>query len=376
MALKAALVLTTIADPALLDDYCANFSRHGHLEQVRVYVIPDRKTPAAAYQRCRSLARRGLQVICPTLDEQETYLEKVCFPPQLVPCDSDNRRNVGYLMALDADNDFVISIDDDNYCAPGEDFFAAHAEVCAEAGEYEVVESDSGWFNFCDLLELEPPQKTYARGFPYFGRHRPAQLRQQRQAACVRMNAGLWLSEPDLDGMSWLVSPARATAFRGGSLVLGPRTWSPVNTQNTALERQVVAAYYFVPMGYPLAGVTIDRYGDIFSGYFSQACARHLGHALRVGTPIADHRRNSHNYLRDAANELACIWLLEDLLAWLPEQPLAGTTYAEAYIALSHSLEESLFHFRGPAWTAAARAYFHQMAFCMRKWAQTCQRLA
>ena len=58
-------------------------------------------------------------------------------------------------------------------------------------------------------------------------------------------------------------------------------------------------------MGYEIGGIAIDRYGDIFSGYFVQACARHLGGAIRVGTPVAEHRRNAHSYLQDATREWA-----------------------------------------------------------------------
>lgn len=376
MPLKAGMVLTTIADPVVLESFYANFHAHGHLGQVTVYVIPDKKTPPSAYQRCEDFRKRGLSVVFPDFDEQESYLRKVGFPPHLIPYNSDNRRNIGYLMALGGGNDFVISIDDDNYCDSPDDYFEAHAAVCSGGEEQDVVESGSGWFNICDLMEIQPDRNIYARGFPYFSRHKELVVQECRQSVAVRMNAGLWLSEPDMDGMSWLVAPSRATSFKGKSFVLGDRTWSPINTQNTALQRDVVSTYYFIRMGYPLAGVPIDRYGDIFSGYFSQACVRHMGHSVRMGTPLACHRRNSHNYLRDATNELACIWLLEDLLQWLPTQPLEGNTYCEAYISLSHLLEESVLRFQGFIWTDATRAYFNQMAFCMRKWAEVCQRIA
>jgi hypothetical protein len=59
MALCAAMVLTTIADPVLLEGYCANFTAYGRLEQVQVIVIPDRKTPAAIFSRCAALRKRG-----------------------------------------------------------------------------------------------------------------------------------------------------------------------------------------------------------------------------------------------------------------------------------------------------------------------------
>lgn len=37
---------------------------------------------------------------------------------------------------------------------------------------------------------------------------------------------------------------------------------------------------------YNSAGAPIDRLDDIFSGYLCQACVRHLGDRIRVGTPI------------------------------------------------------------------------------------------
>jgi hypothetical protein len=105
------MVLTTVADLALLEGYYANFLAHGHLEQVDVIVIPDRKTPAAAFDRCMSLASRGLSIVWRSLQQQECFLRKVGFPSERIPYDSDNHRNVGYLMALLGWTDFLISID-------------------------------------------------------------------------------------------------------------------------------------------------------------------------------------------------------------------------------------------------------------------------
>lgn len=373
MAITASLVVTTIFDPVLLDDYAANFRRHGHLDDVRVFVVPDRKTPREAYDRCARLAGAGLRVECPGLDAQEAFLRKVAFPPEEVPYNSDNRRNVGYLMALEAGTDIIISIDDDNYCRPGEDYLAEHAVVAADAAEHRVVRSDTGWYNACSLLELDRPGTTYPRGFPYFARHRGETVESTTARARVDVNAGLWLGDPDVDGITWLVSPAHATAHAGGDAVLAPDTWCAVNTQNTALRREAMAAYYFLRMGYPLQGTPIDRYGDIFSGYFVQACARTLGGAVRFGTPVAEHRRNSHDYMRDATNEWACIAILEELLPWLIESELDGTTYAEAYTALADALEAHTAKASGRIWNDATRSYFRETAASMRAWAATCR---
>jgi len=376
MALRAAMVLTTIADPVLLEGYCENFTRYGHLDQVQVIVIPDKKTPPAVFERCVGLRKKGLDVPCPPLDEQERILRRIGFPPGLVPHNSDNRRNVGFLMAAESGADFLISIDDDNYCPEHEDFFTEHACVCSEPASRYVVDATNGWFNLCELLELEPASLIYPRGFPYFARHRERRVEFQQRITEVRVNACMWLRDPDLDGITWLAAPVRALSFLGKSVVLGDRTWSPVNTQNTALYRDAIPAYYFLPMGNSLTGLQIDRYGDILSGYFCQACARHLGHSIRAGTPVARHLRNAHRYLRDVTQELAGILVLEDILPWLAELNLDGSTYGEAYLSLNHQLEDVVSSFSGTIWTEATRDYIREMVRSMRAWVAACRQLA
>lgn len=365
---RTSLVATTINDPVLLDDYLANFAKFGHLDNVDVVLVPDRKTPQGAYTRCQDLTRKGLRCACPSLEEQDAYLRKLGVPPDFIPYNSDNRRNVGYLMAWESGAEILVSIDDDNFCRPDEDFLAEHAVVDRGATRQTVAESETGFLDICDLLEFEKPRPVYARGFPYYARHLEENRRFSEQDVTVHLNAGLWIMDPDIDGITWLVAKPKVKDFKGKSLVLGPKSWSPVNTQNTGIARAAIPAYYFIRMGYPLSGMPIDRYGDIFSGYFAQACAKHMGACVRVGTPVAEHRRNSHNYLKDASNEWACILVLEDLLPWLTELRLSGSNYQEAFHSLSVAIEDAVEGFRGPIWTDVTRGYFHQMAYHMRVW--------
>jgi hypothetical protein len=372
---KATMVLTTIFDPVLLDEYYENFRRFSHLDDVEVIVIPDRKTPERAYARCAEIAAKGLRTTCPTIEEQEKFLASVGLRPDFIPYNSDNRRNVGYLMAYARGNDFLISIDDDNFCRPEEDYFAAHAVVCEGQARHTVVESETGFFNICDLLEFERPGPVYARGFPYRFRHLNENPRREERSVAVHVNAGLWILDPDIDGITWLVAKPRIREFKGESLVLGRQAWSPINSQNTALRQEAIPAYYFMRMGYPLAGTPIDRYGDIFSGYFLEACCHHLGGFIRAGTPVAEHERNSHNYLKDATNEWAGIQVLEDLLPWLKEAHLEGESYTESFHSLSGALEDAVEGFKGSIWTATTLGYFHQMGYHMRCWLAACRRI-
>jgi hypothetical protein len=369
---RATLVLTTIFDPVILDDYRRNFERYGHLDELDVIVVPDRKTPPAAFETCSRLARQGLNVVCPTLEEQEAFLRRAGLPSGFIPYNLDNRRNVGFLMAWERGSDFLISIDDDNFCSDDEDYFAAHAGALFGRGSYLMAGSDGHFLNICDLLQTNVPS-VYARGYPYFARHLDSAPRISTGAADVMINAGLWLEDPDVDAITWLGLQPKVTGFKNQSVVLDAGTWSPVNTQNTAVRRDILPAYYFIRMGYPLQGSKVDRYGDIFSGYFALACAKHLGGSARFGTPVADHRRNSHNHLKDAAAELPAILLLEDILAWLIDVPLSGSTGSEAYLSLSHLLEEAVEKFQGHAWNDASRGFVHEMAHLMRVWTAACR---
>jgi len=370
---RASLVVTTIFEPTVLEQYYANFKKYGHLEQVEVILIADRKTPASAKQLCEKLSKCGLRCQCPTLEEQEKYLRRIGMDPAIVPYDSDNRRNVGYLMAFESGSDFLLSIDDDNYCIDTHDFFEEHAIVNAQSAQYEIASSATGFANICAMLDWSTPATPYPRGFPYYARHKSEDWQIKKGAADVHVNAGLWLIDPDCDAITWLVSAPKVKKFGGQSLVLGEKSWAPVNTQNTGLRRDVIPSYYFIRMGYPISGTMIDRYGDIFSGYFAQACVKHLGGAVRFGTPLVDHKRNSHNYIKDAGREWACIVLLEDILPWLCSVKLEGKTYIEAYLSLSHLLEDAVEQFQGSFWTDPARGYFHQVAFHMRAWLDGCR---
>src|SRR5205807_10425990 len=110
--------------------------------------IIDRKTPASVSVACADAARRGFRVQCPTLDEQETFLAKFPSMKGRIPYDSDNRRNVGFLMALERGAELLISIDDDNYCLDDSDFAGEHL-AAGETIDLAATESSDGWIHLC-----------------------------------------------------------------------------------------------------------------------------------------------------------------------------------------------------------------------------------
>jgi hypothetical protein len=313
-----------------------------------------------------------LKIRCPSLQEQDAYLASLNLTG-FIPYNSDNRRNIGYLMALESGAEVCISIDDDNYARPSEQFFAEHSIVASKDRSRAGGRKLERLVQHLPLMEVDPPN-VYPRGFPYSS---ATITRRSPKKACraIARQRGAVAGEPDLDAMTWLVCPARSKRISHASVVLGDRAWSPINTQNTSLHtrchRQLLLRADGLSAG--TAGA-IDRYGDILSGYLAQACVRHVGHRIRVGTPAVDHRRNSHHYMRDATHEMGCVWLMEDLTEWLTELKLTGSTYQETYLSLASQLDDAAEKFNGYIWNDATRGYVHQLAYCMRRWATTCRR--
>ena len=370
MSTKIFLVATTIGDGSFLDEYATTIVNEELIDNVSIIVIPDLKSPSTLFYKCEEIKRRGVEIFCPTVEEQDAFLDKPGGNiKRIIPYNSDNRRNIGFLMALEKGCEVLISIDDDNFPQFGQPFFKEHLIVNKKV-KMEAVNSTDGWFNICELMEVEP-QLTYPRGFPYKYRHKYHEIARKTEEGIVHINAGLWLGHPDIDAVSCLYAPAEAKAFKGKSILLGRDTWSPINTQNTAISREAIPAFYFVRMGYPIMGMPIDRDGDILSGYFVQACVRHLGYRIRVGTPVTNHKRNTHNYLKDLTHELGCIWMLEDITEYLREVKLEGNTYIESYLCLADLLEDAVERFSGFIWNDVTRGYFHYIAYCMRTWIKT-----
>ena len=377
MAPQTAIVVTTIFDPAFLPGYLRSIRAVGRERDTTVYIIADRKTPASVPQAAERARRDGFDVRCPVLDEQGQFLRAMGAPEGFVPWNTDNRRNVGFLMALADGAEVLISIDDDNFCDPQEDFIGAH-QVVGRACDDAVVTSSDGWFNICDLLEGWPSGEVFPRGFPYYAQRTARALTRGPADGALRiaMNVGLWLEDPDVDAVVRLARRPRGVAYRGPNVVLGPDTWTPINTQNTALTRDAALCYYYVRMGYPLRGLRIDRFGDILSGYMTQKVVKHLGWGVRVGTPIVEHRRTPHNLFRDLYHELAGIALIEEFLPWLCEVRLSGNDPLTAYECLADQMADADDRFRGFMWDDGGREFLRETVGLMRAWTGLVRQIA
>lgn len=364
---RFAIVVTTIGSGEFLDIYAAKFAEEGLLDHATMIVIADRKTPPALREAVARARASGMHLVFPDLTEQDAYLARLGAIREFVPWDSDARRNIGFLLAYESGAEVIVGIDDDNLCeAPGP-WLRDHAIVAAPAHALTVTRSESGWYNPCDLLDTQPA-RMHPRGYPYARRDERPALSEVTLHGRVDVNAGLWLGTPDVDAFTHLAGQAEARALRG-SAILHPGTWAPVNTQNSAIRREAMGAWWFARMGQKVNGIPIERFGDILSGYFLLVCAGATGGLVRFGTPLVMHRRNAHDIGRDALRELPGIWLMEDILAWLPGLRLSGAGYVDAYDALADALEDFAGTRPGAFWTDSALGFVAETTRGMRAWA-------
>ena len=141
--------------------------------------------------------------------------------------------------------------------------------------------------------------------------------------ATIGVTEGLWLAEPDMDATTWLNGKiqARALSTAPTSSFSTPSTWSPVNTQNTSVVRELIPAFVFVTMAWPVPGGKLDRYGDIWGGYFLLALMQGTQYHVAFGRPLVEHRRNPHNYVDDLRYEfwgmILTDWLLNLLFDFI-----------------------------------------------------------
>jgi Reversibly glycosylated polypeptide len=316
--MRPAVVTTTIFVPRELEAYVDDCIRHGHRETLFV-VAGDRKTPPEAKAWCLELAdRKGVELVFQDVEDQKAYLERYPELSDHLHWDSIQRRNVAILLAYERGCDPIITIDDDN-CLFEQDFVGNHS-LASQSAELDAATSATGWVNVCDELTEQKGIPFYHRGFPPQQRWRDGSIDWKTARGRVVVNAGLWLGDPDVDALQRLVYPVEAIRYnRTGNFTLGDGCWSPFNSQNTSLAREIIPAYFLSP--------NIGRYDDIWAAYVVCRIADHLGHLIAFGHPIVKQDRNPHSYWKDLDVERTGMVLTDRLCAALGSIELAGSDY-------------------------------------------------
>ncbi len=328
-----AIVTTTIYVQKLLDAYAQDARAFDR--DVLFVVIGHKKTPLETAGYCEELAKQGYSVEYFSPERQEAYLAKFPALKAHLPWNSIQRRNVGLLFAYENDCPVIATIDDDNFLLV-EDYLGTHG--IGTKRSCEIVSSNTGWINVCSLLREAHGRTFYHRGFPLEKRTPDETWQTKKDTMMPVVSAGLWLGDPDVDALErlqYLADPTDAVEMtREVSVSPAKGVWSPFNSQNTALARDVIPAYFLSPK--------VGRYDDIWAAYVVKHVADHLGGSIMFGQPLVRQERNPHNYWRDLDQERYGHALTLRFVESLAGIPLKGKTYAACYGELVDALPEKL----------------------------------
>ena len=354
-----ALITTTINVPHLLRDYAKDAQAHGR--DVKIIVTGDKKTPPEAADVCAAIPREtGVECEYMNVAAQENFMRAYPLLNAHLPWNCVQRRNVAILKAVADGAEVVITIDDDNFIHH-KDYFGGHDDVMAKETTLDVYGKPGGWFNICQFLAEGNERRFFARGYGMAARRDAddsAIVGKQKKWTAV--NAGLWLGDPDIDAATRLAIPINATRYtRDDNFFVARGAWTPFNSQNTAIARNALAAYFLSPY--------VGRYDDIFISFVVKRIADHLGHGVSFGFPLVHQDRNDHNLLHDLALENMGMKITDDFIAALENVKFRGGNYADCLLELCEQSEALM---RETAMTLPERAQMAAFFAGCRLWAE------
>ena len=361
--MKTTITTTSILIPYLIEDYIKDAIAHGREKDVDIVITGDRKTPAEAKSYCSALQEKyGIPVLFMDVDDQESFMASRPLLNAFLPWNCLQRRNVAILKAWEAGADIIVLIDDDNYIACA-DYVGQHLHL-GQNTELDCFASENGWYNICAWLKDRYGRKFYPRGYSWDERRHeiPASC-SRRDVRCVA-NGGFWLGDPDIDAVTRLAAPIDVTEYsRTGNFCLDSGIYCPFNSQNTAIHRDIVPAYFLCS--------DVGRFDDIWASYVVERIAWHLGDAISFGQPLVRQNRNEHDLWADACAEEAGTRYTPDFCRWLREIPLSGNSYRDCALELMHGLKKLIDTKGNSELPFAKRAFFNHYidGYCL--WASS-----
>lgn len=287
------IVSTTINHPT------EAVERFDAMEDWHLVVVGDRRTPADyTLERGTYLSPADQERIDPILSD-------------LIGWDCIQRRNFGFLAALELGADIVAVVDDDNIPKPG-------------WGTSVMVGRDVKVRVFnTDLPAFDPVGAT---NYPHlWHRGYPLQLLPERDYSdwstdVIRpdVQADFWDGDPDVDAICRMQFAPNCT-FDSAVFPLAANAIAPFNSQNTFVSARWLGDYFLFP--------GIGRMDDIWAAYHLQA----RGVSVVFGGPSVVQARNPHDLVTDMRREylgyehnLEIVTALRDdpdaVLRYLPER--------------------------------------------------------
>jgi hypothetical protein len=325
------VVVPTIREYECVREYVANAREYGHDERLFFVLVTEDFCDADAMRAMLD----DLDVPGAVFDESDRHdwydEHGVEDYGHVVPAASHAQTSFGLLYMWAHDFEFGFFIDDDTL--PHEtDFFGGHYENLAYEGSMTEVRSadeDQRWVNV--LYQNFDEHGLYPRGYPYAamgGGHESDTVELAR--GDVVASQGLWTNVPDLDAVRILMDgdlqgQAQTLTSRedyGEDFVVAPGHYTTVCSMNLAFRREVVPAFYQLPMDDN--DWDVGRFDDIWSGVFLKRAADILGKRVLTGTPLCEHNKAPRSTFDDLNNEVPALELNEHVWRVVDDDDAVG----------------------------------------------------
>ncbi|WP_229122853.1 alpha-1 4-glucan-protein synthase [Halapricum desulfuricans] len=256
----------------------------------------------------------------------------------LIPEASHAQTSFGLLYLWAGEFEYGVFIDDDTLPHEDSDFFGTHMDNLHYQGSIESVESDEQWVNVLHETDTD----LYPRGYPYSAMDETVRTETTTVSEVVA-SQGLWTNVPDLDAVRILMdgdldgqAQTRLDADDyGEDFVAAPGQYLTVCSMNLAFRREIVPAFYQLPMDDNPWDV--GRFDDIWSGVFLKRAADLLGKQIYNGAPLCEHNKAPRSTFGDLANEVAGLELNEHVWELADRVPEAAG-FADAFERMADEL--------------------------------------
>jgi len=255
-------------------------------EEDHIVIVGDRKTPHARVQNAIRKHWDGM------FDYMHPDFKTDFRTEESVGYNCIQRRNVGFLRAMQLKNDYILTVDDDNF--PVSPAWRVTALMVLDGKRNSpTISTANGWWNPGSLCH--PP--VVHRGYPLDRRHEETlpPMAQTIHNQAIGVFASLWTGDPDIDAVERIVNNPTVQQING-SRIAGLGTWAPFNSQATMFKKKYVPTMLMLP--------DIGRYDDIWASYITRVLMDRDGEAVFYGYPIVNQERNEHDLLKDLDAEV------------------------------------------------------------------------
>jgi len=341
------VVVPTIREYECMRAYFDNAREHGFdLERLHVLLVTEDFCDTD--EMAAMLADEGVsgEVFDGTRREEWYEDHGIAEYGHVVPAASHAETSFGLLYIWANDFDYGFFIDDDTLPHEDFDFFGRHMRNLDYDGVIEEVSSDENWVNV--LYQNFEEHGLYPRGYPYAAMDETVET-DTTEISDVVASQGLWTNVPDLDAVRILMDgdlqgqaqTRTSTADYTDDFVAAEGNYLTVCSMNLAFEREVIPAFYQLPMDENKWDV--GRFDDIWSGVFLKRACDVLDKTIYNGYPLCEHNKAPRSTFGDLNNEVPGLELNEHLWEIVDDTAVDADSYAGVFEAIATELAKGEF---------------------------------